>query len=303
MSSEILARAAEYRKTAESKLKGWGLFSNKFEDAAEYYEKAANNYKLGKGWNEAAECYVSLADCSLKLGSKHDAATALVEASKAANKSGKPAAAPGYLRQAVALYTDLGRLNMAARQLREIAEMAEKADNKLEAIYFYEQAADLFETDNSTSDANKCRLKIAEFAAEAGDYARSVGIFEDAARRAVENNLLKYSARGHLLNAGICYLCFASPNDLEIKFSRFKDMDMNFEGSQEAILLEGCLEAFTNLDGTSVERFSDALARFDRMIRIDAWKTKLLLVAKRRMESMLEGGGNGGDEDEDDELL
>jgi hypothetical protein len=58
-----------------------------------------------------------------------------------------------------------------------------------------------------------------------------------------------------------------------------------------------------NLDGTSVERFSNALAEFDRMIRIDAWKTKILLVAKRRMESMIEGGGGDGDGDDDDELL
>lgn len=47
-----------------------------------------------------------------------------------------------------------------------------------------------------------CRLKIAEFSAEVGKYIKAVEIYEEAAKRAVENNLLKFSARGYLLNAG-----------------------------------------------------------------------------------------------------
>jgi hypothetical protein len=37
------------------------------------------------------------------------------------------------------VYTDMGRLNMAARQLREIAEAQEKQGLKEEAIAFYSQ--------------------------------------------------------------------------------------------------------------------------------------------------------------------
>jgi len=50
------------------------------------------------------------------------------------------------LQKAVALYTDMGRLNMAARQLREIAEVNEKSGQKPEAITFYEQAAGILVT-------------------------------------------------------------------------------------------------------------------------------------------------------------
>ena len=68
--------------------------------------------------------------------------------------------------------------------------------------------ADLFETEGSNSEATKCKLKIAEFSGELGAYKRAVEIYEEAAKAAVENNLLKFSARGYLLNAGICYLCY-----------------------------------------------------------------------------------------------
>jgi alpha-soluble NSF attachment protein len=277
-------------------MKGFGFFGNKHEEAAELYEKAANNFKLGKCWAEATECYVALAECNIKMDSKHEAATAYVEASKCAAKN-KPEQATALLHKAVALYTDMGRLNMAARQLREIAEVNEKSGNKAEAITFYDQAADLFETEGSNAEATKCKLKIAEFAGELGHYKKAVELFEEAAKRAVENNLLKFSARGYLLNAGICYMCYASADDLEIKIAKYKDIDLQFDGSREAMLLDQCCEAFQMLDSKSVERFATALGEFDRMIRLDAWKTKILLAAKRRLESMIEG-----DEDSEDDI-
>lgn len=294
--SDCVAKGEDFRKQAEKKLKSFGFFGNKHEDAAELYEKAANNFKLGKCWNDAMDCYEKLAELQIKLESKHEAATAYVEASKCAAKL-QPEKATSLLQRAVSLYTDMGRLNMAARQLREIAEVNEKQGLKEEAITFYEQAADLFETDGSTSEATKCKLKIAEFSGELGQYKRAVELYEEAARKATENNLLKFSARGYLLNAGICFMCYCSPDDLEIKIAKYKDLDLQFEGSREAMLLDQTLEAFKSLDSKSVERFSTALAEFDRMIRLDAWKTKILLVAKKRLESMAAGEDSEGDDD------
>lgn len=38
-------------------------------------------------------------------------------------------------------------------------------------------------------------------------YQKSVEIYEEIARQSMNNNLLKYGVKGHLLNAGICQLC------------------------------------------------------------------------------------------------
>jgi len=141
---------------AEKKLKSFGFFSNKYEDAAEYFEKAGNSYKLAKAWTEAAECFGKLADCHIKCDSKHEAASSYVEAAKMAAKT-KPQMSTELLQHAIGLYTDMGRLNMAARQLREVAEINEKQGLREEALAFFEQAADLFETDGSSSEATKCR--------------------------------------------------------------------------------------------------------------------------------------------------
>jgi alpha-soluble NSF attachment protein len=142
---------------------------NKNEEAAELLEKSANYFKLGKAWREATEAYRQLAAIQIKQDSKHDAANAYVEGAKCAMKV-QPQDAVVLLQSAVELYTDMGRLNMAARQLRDIAEAQEKQGLKEEALQFYSQAADLFATENATSDANKARIKVAELSAEMDRY-------------------------------------------------------------------------------------------------------------------------------------
>ena len=68
------------------------------------------------------------------------------------------------------------------------------------------QAAELFEVENSSSEANKCRLKIAQFSAELERFPVAIEIYESIAKSQVDNNLLKFSAKGNLLNAGLCRL-------------------------------------------------------------------------------------------------
>lgn len=110
---------------AHKKLSAWSLFGKRYDEIAELLQQAANQYKLAKAWNDAAEAYKQLADVCLKMDSKHEAATAYVEGAKVVAKT-NPTAASYMLQQAVSLYTDMGRLNMAARQLRELAEVREE---------------------------------------------------------------------------------------------------------------------------------------------------------------------------------
>ncbi len=63
-----------------------------------------------------------LAECHLKSDAKHEAASAFVEAAKVSAKS-NPQQSTELLHKAVTLYTDMGRLNMAARQLRVSAHV------------------------------------------------------------------------------------------------------------------------------------------------------------------------------------
>ncbi|XP_021307851.1 alpha-soluble NSF attachment protein [Sorghum bicolor] len=47
-----VARCDDFEKKAEEKLSGWGLFSSKYEDTANLFDKAANSFKLAKNWSK-----------------------------------------------------------------------------------------------------------------------------------------------------------------------------------------------------------------------------------------------------------
>lgn len=283
---DFVAKGDDLVAKANKRLTSFSLFGSgsKYEEAAEMYEKAANQFKLGKAWDKAGDAYIRLSEMHMKLESKHDSASAWVEAAKAYLKSDQRRAV-ACLQHAVSLYTDMGRLGMAARQLREIAEVLEKEGNKEECILFYEQAADLFATENSTSEANKCNLKIAQFAAELERYPQAIKIYEEVARACVDNNLLKYSAKGHLLNAGICQLCSADVATIRAAVDRYRDIDLNFDNSRECNFLSTLADA---LDEGDVDAFTNAVAEFDFLTRLDAWKTTLLVRVKRKITSRQE---------------
>ena len=186
------------------------FFGNKYEEAAELLEKACNNYKLAKAWGKAAEGFELLADCHLKSDSKHDAATACVEAANA-HKKVNPTEAVRCLLAAVGHYTDMGRLSIAAKHLKDVAEVREKEDDVEGALAAYVQAADLFAGEENVSTANGCKLKVAELSATAERYQVAIDAFEEVAKASMGNNLLKFSVKGYLLNAGICRLCAQEP--------------------------------------------------------------------------------------------
>ncbi|XP_019192194.1 PREDICTED: alpha-soluble NSF attachment protein [Ipomoea nil] len=276
-----VARGEEFEKKAEKKLSGWALFSSKYEDAADFFEKAANCFKLAKSWDQAGATYVKLANCHLKLDSKHEAAGAFADAGHNYKKINTREAV-SCLEHAVNLFLEIGRLNMSARYYKEIAEIYEQEQNLEQAIAYYEKAADLFQAEDVSTTANQCKQKIAQFSAQLEKYPRAIEIFEDIARQSVSNNLLKYGVRGHLLNAGICQLCKGDVVAINNALEKYQDLDPSFSGTREFKLLSDLAAA---LDEEDVAKFTDAVKEFDSMSQLDAWRTTLLLRVKESIKA------------------
>jgi alpha-soluble NSF attachment protein len=183
---------------------------------------------------------------------------------------------------------------MAARSLRDVAETMEKGGLKEEAIEFFTQAGDLYAGEEQPSEANKCKLRVAALSAEVERYAPAAAIFEEVGSAAVENPLLKYGAKGHFLNAGICTLAQYGGDDpaaVGAALERYETADVSMAGSREGNLLRDLAGAAAARDP---DAFTSALAEFDSMTRLDAWKTALLLRVKKRIAG---GAAEGGEED------
>ncbi|EYU35231.1 hypothetical protein ABFS82_06G125700 [Erythranthe guttata] len=276
-----VARGEDFEKKAEKKLSGWGIFGSKHEDAADLFDKAANAFKLAKSWDQAGAVYVKLANCHLKLDSKHEAANSYADAAHCYKKGNAKEAIP-CLEQSVNLFLDIGRLNMSARYYKEIAELYEQEQNLEQAIVYYERAADLFQSEDVTTSANQCKQKIAQYAAQLEQYQKSIDIYEDIARQSLNNNLLKYGVKGHLLNAGICQLCKGDVVAITNALERYQDLDPTFSGTREYKLLS---ELAAAVDEEDIAKFTDAVKEFDSMTQLDAWKTTLLLRVKEAVKA------------------
>ncbi|KAB5538635.1 hypothetical protein DKX38_016168 [Salix brachista] len=312
---DLVAKGDDLEKKAEKKLNGWGFFGSKHEDAADLFDKAANNFKLAKSWEKAGSTYVKLSQCHLKLDSKHEAASAYVDAAHCYKKT-STSEAISCLVQAVDMFCDIGRISMAARYLKEIAELYESDANIEKSMEFYHKAADFFQNEDVTTSANQCNQKVAEFAAQleklnvyvslslstlnvAADiacmvfrdlnnfslyvfrYQTSIDIYEEIARQSLKSNLLKYGVKGHLLNAGICHLCKGDVVAITNALERYQEMDPTFSGTREYKLLADIAAA---IDEEDVAKFTDVIKEFDSMTPLDSWKTTLLLRVKEKLK-------------------
>ncbi|XP_019437582.1 PREDICTED: alpha-soluble NSF attachment protein 2-like [Lupinus angustifolius] len=279
--ADQLAKAEEFEKKAEKKLTGWGLFSSKYEDASDLFDKAANSFKLAKSWDKAGSTYIKLANCHLKLESKHEAAQAYVDAAHSYKKTNITESV-SCLDHAVNLLCDIGRLSMAARYLKEIAELYESEQNIEQAVVYYERSADFYQNEEVSTSANQCKQKVAQFAAQLEQYQKSIEIYEEIARQSLNNNLLKYGVKGHLLNAGICQLCKGDVIAITNALERYQELDPTFSGTREYKFLADIAAA---LDEEDIGNFTDVVKEFDSMTPLDSWKTTLLLRVKEKLKA------------------
>lgn len=279
--TDQIARGEELEKKAEKKLNGWGLFGSKYEDAADLYDKAANSYKLAKSWDKAGATYIKLANCHSKLDSKHEAAQAYADAAHCYKKTSTKEAV-SCLEQAVNLFLDIGRLNMSARYYKEIAELYELEHNFEQAIVYFERAAELFQSEEVTTSANQCRQKVAQFAAQLEQYPKAIDIYEEIAQQSLNNNLLRYGVKGHLLNAGLCQLCRGDVVAITNSLERYQELDPTFSGTREYRFLA---ELAAAIDEEDVAKFTTIVKEFDSMTQLDAWKTTLLLRVKDALKA------------------
>ncbi|QHO27210.1 Alpha-soluble NSF attachment protein [Arachis hypogaea] len=171
---------------------------------------------------------------------------------------------------------------MAAKYLKEIAELYESEQNIEQAIAYYEKSADFYENEEGTTSANQCKAKVAQFASQLEQYQKAIEIYEDIARQSLNNNLLKYGARGHLLNAGICQLCKGDVVAITNALERYQEMDPTFGGTREYRLLANIASA---MDEEDVTKFTEVIKEFDSMSPLDSLKTTLLLRVKEKLKA------------------
>uniref|UniRef100_A0A8C9VZG9 N-ethylmaleimide-sensitive factor attachment protein, alpha b n=1 Tax=Scleropages formosus TaxID=113540 RepID=A0A8C9VZG9_SCLFO len=179
------------------------------------------------------------------------------------------------------LNTSRGRFTIAAKHHISIAEIYETELVDIDkAIAHYEQAADYYKGEESTSSANKCLLKVATYAAQLEQYQKAIEIYEQVGTYAMDNTLLKYSAKDHFFKAALCHFCVDMLN-AKLAVQKYEEMFPAFSDSRECKLVKKLLDAY---EEQNVDGYTDAVKEFDSISRLDQWLTTMLLRIKKTIQ-------------------
>ena len=96
---------------------------------------------------------------------------------------------------------------------------------------------------------------------------------------------MRFSLRDYFLKAGLCVLCTKDYVRAQAALDKYCNMDMTFSGTREYELLKGVLEA---VEAGDVELFTGKVADFDRLTKLDQWKTTILLRIKKSMDEEID---------------
>ena len=209
----------------------------KLGDAADFYIKAGNAYKLDNQWQSAGDMFLEACKCHEKTESPNDSINDLVNAAQCYKKINPSQAIPVFLK-AIDKYNENGRFGQSAKFHQEIAEMSEADDKYDTAIKHYSLAAELFNHDNKPLSAQPCNLKIATISAKCKQYSQAAEIFERTARDCLQSRLGAYSAKGYFFQCLLCYLAAGDNVATHSKLDSFKQLDHNFPISRECVFIE-----------------------------------------------------------------
>lgn len=287
---------ADLMKQAEGKLQG-GFLSKlfggpKYEEAQDCYQQAANQFKLQKEWDRAAEAFSQCAYCAQKSGSQNDECNFYSEAGHVLKKISTQRACEQY-EKAIVIQGNSGKFQQAGKLLMQIAELyeAESLQSK-EVKDYYKRAAEMFELDeHGKSNLSKCNLKVAEFAAKDGELQEAIRLFESEGEKALGNNLLAFGAKDKFLDAGILHLAVGDSVTANLALEKYRSLDPRFASSREGELLGNLAAAFESND---VEMFTDKLFQFDSVTPLSPWRTDFLVKAKEHMTGGGDPLGGGG---------
>ncbi|CDR37588.1 CYFA0S01e12794g1_1 [Cyberlindnera fabianii] len=248
-----------------------------YEDAADFFTQAANQYKLRKQGKNAGQAFEKAAQAQIKADYKDEAANTLVDAFKAYRQE-DPASAARCLEQAIDFFTARGQFRRAANFKMDLGGLYEEELMDLpKAVQSYQDAGDWFESDSAQALSNKAFLKCADLTALEGNYSAAAATYKKVVAASASNNLSRWSLKDYFVKVVLCYLAgddrVAAMNYLQ----EAQGIDQSFTTTKEYKLLQDVTEAVN--DGDS-EKLANSVFEFDQFSKLDKWKTTMLLKIK-----------------------
>lgn len=277
--AQLLVEKADKKANASS---GWFSSSNtKFEEAGDLYQQAANAFKIEKLFREAGDAHAREAECREKSGESNEAAQAWWNAAKAYKRS-HPDLAIQALSQTITHLTKGGRFRQAADREKEIGQIYLQELNDLrKACESYERAGEWYSQEDAQATANACYKDAADLHADLGQYPQAIARYEQVADGSLSSALTKYSVKEYWLRACLCALAMGDPITAKRNLTKYSSLDTTFSSTREAKFINILVDA---IEAGDLETFTAAVYEFDQVMKLDNWKTNILLKIKKGLD-------------------
>jgi len=274
--AQILLEKADKRANSSG---GWfSSASTKWEESGDLYQQAANSFKLEKLFKEAGDAFAREAECRENCKEDNEAANAWWNASKA-YKKGYPDLAIQALTQTITFLTKSGRFRQAADREKEIGQIyLQESNNLAKACESYERAGEWYSQEDATATANACFKDAADLYAELNQFPQAIQRYEQVADASLGSALTKYSVKEYWLRSLMCSLAMGDSVSAKRNLQKYSSQDVTFASTREAKFVTALIEA---VEAGDVEAFTGAVYEFDQVMKLDNWKTNILLTIKR----------------------
>ncbi|EIN13796.1 vesicular-fusion protein SEC17 [Punctularia strigosozonata HHB-11173 SS5] len=279
--AQALLEKAEKKAASSS---GWFSSSTtKWEEGGDLFQQAANAFKLDKQFQAAGDAFAKEAECREKCKELNEAANAWWNAAKA-YKQGHPDLAIMALGQTIEFLTKGGRFRQAADREKEIAQIyLQELHDMRRACESYERAGEWYDQEDAKATANACYKDAADLHAELEDYPQAIARYEQVADHSLTSNLTRYSVKEYWLRASLCALAMRDTVLCKRNMQKYTALDTTFASTREAKFVNILTDAVENDDQ---ETFTGAVVEYDQVMKLDNWKTAMLLKIKRGLQDV-----------------
>lgn len=273
MASSNESRALEHIAKAQKLMKKSFFSSADPSGASEYYEKAANLYKLDKQWEKAGGVLEKVAECDEAAGNSFSAARQFLAAALCYKNGALPQKACEVLKKAVVRFTEDGKFSQAGNAMKELSDQEMAAGDPDAAFSAISTAIEYLETAGTPAVAAQLKSRAAELAMMGEKWNEAAEFWEGIAR----NVTISSSAIDPLFKATLCILQTGDLVAASKALDRYIGHSPDFTRSQEFVLVDALITALENSDR---EAFNNAVQAYEtRSRKLDPAKRSLIAKA------------------------
>eukprot|EP01084_Bolivina_argentea_P138309 243527_1 len=147
----------------------------------------------------------------------------------------------------------------------------------------HQKAAEFYEMEHDTHNKNKMLLMVAQIDASQENWESAAILYENIAKDAVDDKLLRWTAKGKLFNAALLRICSVCADDQSKGVAKWNQMDAMHEEhcdwsdiyayGRESKFIGNLIECIKQND---LKEFKELIAGYDKTCTIEKWQLDLL---------------------------